>query len=59
MSTLKQSVIKSVSMLAEDVNVDDIMYQVYLLGKIEKGGNDIVNGRTVTTGKLRNKAKSW
>lgn len=34
--------------LPEKVDVEDVMYRLYLLQKIEAGGKDIAEGRTLT-----------
>ena len=59
MLTLKQKAIKTISKLSDNANLDDIMYQLYLLEKIRKGEDDISNGNTITTENLVKEAKAW
>jgi len=37
METLKQEAIKAISKLPESVNIDDIMYELYVVDKVKKG----------------------
>jgi hypothetical protein len=45
--------------LPEKVDLDDLMYRLYLLKKIEKGESDIREKRTISHGDLLKKIKKW
>ena len=37
METLKEEAIKAISKLPESANIDDIMYELYVIDKVNKG----------------------
>jgi len=50
---LKQEVINAVSSLPENASLEDIMYQLYIMGKHEKSLTDIDAGRVYDTSDVR------
>ncbi len=44
-ATIKRNAIELISSLPDNSTWDDIMYEIYVKQKIEKGFNDIKNGK--------------
>lgn len=57
--SLKQEAIKSISELPDTANIDEIMYRIYVLEKINKGIEDIKNGNFIAIDDLKKEIKSW
>ena len=57
---LKQEVMDAIAQLPDDVNdIDEIMYQLYVLDKIRKGREASEQGRTITSDELKRKIDTW
>ncbi|MFH0923141.1 MAG: hypothetical protein V1825_00215 [Candidatus Falkowbacteria bacterium] len=52
METLKQKAIQVISKLPDTVNIDDIMYKLYVVDKTQKGIEDVKRGRTIAIKEL-------
>ena len=59
MHTIKQEALNAISNLPDSVNLDDIMYRLFVLDKIKRGQDAVCNGETITTSNLKNEIKSW
>ena len=59
MHTIKQEALNAISSLPDSVNIDDIMYSLFVLDKIKRGQEAVQNGETITTSELKNEIKSW
>ena len=59
MKTLKEQAINAISKLPKSVNIDDIMYRLYVIDKIRKGQKAILEGKTIPIESLKEKMKSW
>ena len=59
MATLKQEAINAISKLSESANIDDIMYELYVVDKIKKGKEAVERGETVAVADLREEMQSW
>ena len=59
MTVTKSLVEDVVKGLPENVDLDDLMYRLYLLKKIEKGESDIRAKRTMSHEDLLKKIKKW
>ncbi|MEK6646694.1 MAG: hypothetical protein AABY84_08480 [Candidatus Firestonebacteria bacterium] len=59
METLKDEVLSAISKLPESVDIDDIMYRLYVIDKIKKGQEAIRNGKTISVKSLKEELKSW
>lgn len=59
METLKEEAINAISKLPESVDVDEIMYRLYVIDKIRKGQKAILEGRTISLESLKEEMKSW
>lgn len=59
MNSVKKEAIDIISKLPDDVSIDDIMYKLYVLDKVNNGQEDIKKGNYVTTDELRKEVESW
>lgn len=59
MPTIKQEALNAISRLPDSVNLDDIMYRLFVLDKIKKGQKAVQNGETITTSDLKIEIESW
>ena len=59
METLKKQAIGAISKLPESANIDDIMYRLYVIDKIQKGRDAVKEGKTITIKSLKKEMKSW
>ena len=59
METLKEEAINAISKLPKSVNIDEIMYRLYVIDKIRKGQKAILEGKTIPLESLKEEMKSW
>lgn len=59
METLKQEAIKAISKLPESANIDDIMYELYVIDKVKKGREAAERGESISTEVLKKEMQSW
>jgi hypothetical protein len=59
METLKKQAIGAISKLPESANIDDIMYRLYVIDKIQKGQDAFKKGKTISIKSLKEEMKSW
>jgi hypothetical protein len=59
METLKKQAIGAISKLPESADIDDIMYRLYVIDKIQKGRNAIKKGKTISIKSMKKEMKSW
>lgn len=59
MESIKQEAIKAISALPENVDLEEIMYKLYVIDKVKKGENAIKEGKTITSEELKKETESW
>ncbi|MGR3311563.1 MAG: hypothetical protein ACUZ77_12425 [Candidatus Brocadiales bacterium] len=59
METLKQEVIKAISKLPESANIDDMMYELYVIDKVKKGREASERGNTLSVEDLKKEMQIW
>ncbi len=57
--TLKEEIIKAISTLPDDTDIENIMYRLYVISKIKKGQEAILKGRKKTLEELKEEVKKW
>jgi hypothetical protein len=57
--SLKQEAIQAISTLPEDVNLEEIMYRLYVLNKIHLGQEAIKNGKKESVDELKKEIENW
>ena len=55
----KRAVSKLLRNLKDDVTYEDIMYEIYVLEKAERGLRDIKDGRIVSHEEVKQHVKKW
>lgn len=56
METLKQKAIKVISELPEDVDMEEIMFKLYVIDKVRKGEKAIEEGKKISIEELKKEA---
>ncbi len=59
MHTAKQDVEQLLHNLPDDSTLEDIQYHLYVLEKIQKGQQDIANGRSYTNQEAKERLSRW
>jgi len=59
METLKQEAIRAISKLPESANIDDIMYELYVIDKVNKGKEAAKRGDSISIEELKKEMESW
>jgi hypothetical protein len=59
METLKQDAIQAISKLPESATIDDIMYELYVIDKVNKGREASKRGESVSIEDLKREMQSW
>ena len=59
MQTAKQDVEQLLHNLPDDSTLEDIQYHLYVLEKIQKGQQDIANGRCYTNKEAKERLSRW
>ena len=59
METLKQEAIRAISKLPESANIDDIMYELYVIDKVNRGREAAQRGDSISIEELKKEMQSW
>ena len=59
METLKQEALKVISRLPDTANIDDIMYELYVIDKVKKGREAAERGEIISTEDLKREMQTW
>ena len=59
MATEKESIIKMIKDLPDDVSLDEVMYHLYVRQKILRGLEDVKHGRTYSHDEVKKMAEKW
>ncbi len=59
MQPAKQEALEAIGKLPDDVDMDEIMYRLYVLDKIRKGQEAAAQGRTLTSEELKREIDTW
>lgn len=59
MQALKQEALDTISQLPDDANMEEIMYRLYVLDKIQKGQEAVKQGKTLTNEELQREIDTW
>jgi len=59
MEPLKQEAIEAITKLSNDAEIDDIMYQLYVLDKVRKGREAVEKGETIRHEDLKHEIDKW
>ncbi|MGA2590181.1 MAG: hypothetical protein ABSH32_09720 [Bryobacteraceae bacterium] len=59
MSTAKQEVRRLLDQIPDDATFEDIQYHIYVRGKIERGLQDVEEGRVVSEEEMERRMQKW
>jgi predicted transcriptional regulator len=59
MQPAKQDALETIGKLADDADMDEIMYRLYVLDKIRKGREAAESGRVLGTEELKREIDTW
>ena len=59
METLKQEAIQAISKLPESATIEDIMYELYVIDKVNKGREAAKRGESISIEDLKRELQSW
>jgi predicted transcriptional regulator len=57
--TAKQEALEAIQRLPDSVDLDEIVYRLYVLNKIQQGMQDAEAGRTITSKELLQEIEQW
>lgn len=57
--TPKQDALHAIERLPDDVPLDEIVYRLYVLSKVQQGVKDIDAGHTISTDELAREIEAW
>ena len=55
----KQEALESIHKLPEDADMDEIMYQLYVIDKVRKGQEAVNRGQVTTNAELKREIEVW
>jgi predicted transcriptional regulator len=59
MQSIKQQAINAISSLPDNATVEDMMYRLYVIDKVNAGLEDMRNGKTISTEELLREIQTW
>lgn len=59
METLKQEAIRVIAQLPDTANIEDIMYELYVIDKVKKGREAVEGGETISLEDLKREMQTW
>ncbi len=59
METLKKEALTAISRLPDSVNIDEIMYRLYVIDKVRKGKEAVEKGEVISIEDLKKEMESW
>jgi predicted transcriptional regulator len=57
--TAKQEAIQAIEQLPDNVPLDEIVYRLYVLDKVQRGLKDVDAGNTSSTEELAREIETW
>ncbi|MGZ5031219.1 MAG: hypothetical protein ACXV8I_11575 [Methylobacter sp.] len=59
MLAVKQAALNTINKLPEDADIDEIMYQLYVVDKIQKAQQAVEQQRVLSSEELKREIDSW
>ena len=59
MEPLKKEAMDTIASLPDDVDMDEIMYRLYVLDKVRKGKEDVSQGRVISAEDVGLAIEQW
>ena len=59
MESLRDEALSAISKMPDSVDIDEIMYRLYVLDKVRKGREAVLQGDVVSAEELKREIESW
>jgi hypothetical protein len=59
METLKEEAISAISKMPDSADIDEIMYRLYVIDKVRKGREAVLQGDVIPVEELKREIESW
>ena len=59
MESLKEEAISAISKMPDSADIDEIMYRLYVIDKVRKGREAVLQGDVVSVEELKREIESW
>jgi predicted transcriptional regulator len=59
LQTAKQEALNAIQQLPDNVDLDEIVYRLYVINKIHQGMQDVEAGRTISHEELKREIEQW
>lgn len=59
MLAIKQQALRTINLLPDDADIDEIMYQLYIVDKIRKGQQAIEQKKVLSSDELKHEIAAW
>jgi hypothetical protein len=59
MESLKEEAISAASKMPDSADIDEIMYRLYVIDKVRKGREAVLQGDVVSAEELKREIESW
>ena len=59
MKSLKNEALAAIATLPDNSSVDEIMYRIYVIDKIQKGQEAAAGGKMITIEEIEKEIRSW
>ncbi len=59
MEAVKQEALNAIAQLPDDTNIEEMMYQLYVLENIRRGQEDVMQGKTQDAQAVLNDIQTW
>ena len=59
MESLKDEAISAISKMPDSADIDEIMYRLYVIDKVRKGREAVLQGDVLSAEELKREIESW
>jgi len=59
MESFKEEAISAISKMPDSADIDEIMYRLYVIDKVRKGREAVLQGDVVSVEELKREIESW
>ena len=59
MQTAKADALATIGKLPDNIDMEEIMYRLYVLNKIRKGQEEAARGETISSEELKREVEQW
>ena len=59
MESLKDEALSAISKMPDSADIDEIMYRLYVIDKVRKGREAVLQGEVISADELKREIESW